>query len=143
MTSKLYKTRKRHTRRGGHKEYPFYPNHLLRALISILGAVAVIAILSAIFPLALDHIADPLAQPDPGTQALWILKPAILLNDIVHLPGLTIALIAFLAMLFVLLPVLDRSGQRSIKRRTLVAIPFLLWMFFLAWSLLVSTGVQG
>lgn len=143
MTSKTYKTRKKHARRSGQKEYPFYPNHLLRALMSILGAVAVIAIISAIFPLALDHIADPLAPPDQGTPALWILKPAILLNNIVPLPGLTVVLIAFLALLFVLLPILDRSGQRSVKRRTLVAIPFLLWMLFLALSLLLSTGAQG
>jgi quinol-cytochrome oxidoreductase complex cytochrome b subunit len=141
VTTKSYKVRRKHTRRGEHKEYPFYPNHLLRILMSIMGALVVIATLSAMFPLALDYIADPLAEPDPGTRVLWLLKPAILLGDIVFTPGLTVVLIAFLATLFVLLPVLDRSGQRSIKRRTLVAVPFLLWMLFLAWSLLFSTGI--
>lgn len=138
-----YKFRKKHARRGKQKEYPFYPNHLLRILMAIMGAVAVIATVSALLPLPLDQIADPLAEFDPGTRTLWILKPAILLGDIVFRPDLTVVLIAILATLFVLLPILDRSGQRSIKRRTLVAVPFLLWMLFLAWSLLLSTGVRG
>jgi hypothetical protein len=111
--------------------------------MAIMGAVAVIAILSALFPLPLDYIADPLAEPAAGTGALWILKPAILLGDILFRPGLTVVLIVIFASLFVLLPILDRSGQRSIKRRALVAVPFLLWMLFLAMSLLFSTGVGG
>lgn len=143
MTTKPYKSRKRSARRGQLKEYPFYPYHIIRVLMAIMGAVAVIAILSALFPLPLDHIADPLAEPDAGTEALWILKPAILLGDILFRPGLTVVLIVIFASLFVLLPILDRSGQRSIKRRILVAVPFLLWMLFLAMSLLFSTGVGG
>jgi quinol-cytochrome oxidoreductase complex cytochrome b subunit len=133
----------KHARRGEQKEYPFYPNHLLRIFIVIMGAVAVIATLSGLFPLPLDHIADPLAPPDPGYKALWILKPAILLGDIAFTPGLTVVLITIFAALFVLLPILDRSGQRSLKRRVLVAVPFLLWMLFLACSLLFSIGVRG
>lgn len=143
MTEKPYKIRKKHSRRGERKTYPLYPNHLLRVLMVIMGTVAAIAILSALFPLPLDRIADPLAQPDPESRALWLLKPAILLNDMMPFPGLTAVLIAVLAVLFVLLPILDRSGQRSIKRRILVGVPFILWMLFLAWSLLLSTGVWG
>ena len=144
MTAKPYRTRRKQTRHGEQKEYPFYPNFIFRVLMVILGALAVITMLSALFPLPLDHIADPLAQPAPGTRALWILKPAILLSNI--LPGrssLTVVFIAILAVLFVFLPLLDRSGHSSIKRRTLVAVPFLLWMLFLALSLMVSTGVPG
>jgi len=115
--------------------------------MTIMGAVAVIATLAALFPLPLDHIADPLTEIDPGTRSLWILKPAILLSNILSgitfWPGLTVVLIALLGTLFVLLPILDHSGQRSIKRRTLVAVPFLLWMLFLALSLILSTGVRG
>lgn len=143
MTTGSYKVRMKHTRRGEQKDYPFYPNHLLRILMVIMGVVVVIATMSALFPLPLDNIADPLAPPDPGYKTLWILKPAILLGDIVFRPGFTVVLIAIFAALFVLLPILDRSGQRSIKRRALVAVPFLLWMLFLAWSLLLSTGVRG
>ena len=143
MTVKSYKGRKRRTRRGQPREYPYYSNHILRVLMAIMGAVAVIALLSALFPLPLDYIADPLAGPQAGTRALWILKPAILLGDIIFRPGLTVVLITIFALLFVLLPILDRSGQRSIKRRILVALPFLLWMLFLAWSLLFSSGVLG
>jgi hypothetical protein len=111
--------------------------------MAIMGAVAVIATLAALFPLPLDHIADPLAVSDTGTRTLWILKPAILLGDLVLRPSLTVVLIAIFAALFVLLPILDRTGQSSIKRRALVAVPFLLWMLFLAWSLLLATGVGG
>jgi quinol-cytochrome oxidoreductase complex cytochrome b subunit len=147
MTTNSYRVRRKHARRGEQKEYPFYPNQLLRILMTIMGAVAVIATLAALFPLPLDHIADPLTEIDPGTRSLWILKPAILLSDILSgitfWPGLTMVLIALLGTLFVLLPILDHSGQRSIKRRTLVAVPFLLWMLFLALSLILSTGVRG
>ena len=143
MTTRSYKIRKKHARRGEQKEYPFYPKHLLRVLMAIMGAVAVIATLAALFPLPLDHIADPLAVSDTGTRTLWILKPAILLGDLVLRPSLTVVLIAIFAALFVLLPILDRTGQSSIKRRALVAVPFLLWMLFLAWSLLLASGVGG
>ena len=108
--------------------------------MTIMGTVAVIAILAALFPLPLDHIADPLAASDAGGRALWILKPAILLADIVHFPGLTVVLITTLAVLFVLLPILDRSGKQSIKRRLAVAVPFLIWMSFLVLSLILSPG---
>ena len=111
--------------------------------MAIMGTLAVIAVLSALIPLPLDQIADPLVEPDPGTRTLWILKPAVLLDNIAFSPGITVVLITIFAALFVLLPLLDRSGQRSIKRRILVAIPFLLWMIFLALSLLFSTGVPG
>lgn len=143
MTTRSFKNRRKHTRRGEQKEYPFYPNHLLRILMAIMGTVAVIAAISALFPLPLDQIADPLGTPDPGTRTLWILKPAVLLGNIASSPSLTVVLITFFAALFVLLPVLDPSGQRFLKRRILVAMPFLLWMLFLAWSLLFSTGVSG
>ena len=143
MTNRSFKVRRKHARRGEHGAYPFYPNYLLRILMVIMGTIAVIAALSALFPLPLDHIADPLAVPDPGTRTLWILKPAMLLGSIAFSPGLTVVLITIFAALFVLLPLLDRSGQASIKHRVLIAIPFLLWMLFLALSLLLPAGVPG
>ncbi len=142
MTTRPYTLRKRLARRGKERERPFYPYHFFRGLMAAMGTIAAISTVSAIFPRALDRIADPLMGPDPGAKILWILKPAILLGDIVFRPSLTVIFIAILATLFVLLPILDRSGQRSIKRRILVAVPFLLWMLFLAWSLLLSTGVR-
>ena len=140
MTTHPHKGRKKGTRRGNRKEYPFFPNHILRGLMVIMGSVAVVAILAALFPLPLDHIADPLVQPEPTVRALWILKPAILLGRIVHLPGLTVVLITLLAALFVLLPILDRSGKQSVRRRLAVAIPFLIWMIFLTLSIFLSPG---
>lgn len=137
-----HKARKKHARGSTQKEYPFYPNQLLRVLIVIMGTVAVVAMLSALFPPALHRIADPLTGPDAGTQVLWMLKPAILLGDLVARPGLTIVLIAFLAALFVFLPALDRR-PRTIKQQLLVATPFLLWILFLAISTLLSIGVPG
>lgn len=107
----------------------------------IMGSMAVVAILAALFPLPLDHIADPLVQPDPTVRALWILKPAILLGGIFHLPGLTVVLITLLATLFVFLPILDRSGKQSIRRRLVVAVPFLIWMIFLTLSIFLSPGL--
>ena len=143
MTTKPHKTRKKAARRHERKEYPFYPNQFFRNLMAVMGAVTVVATLAALFPLPLDRIADPLVQPDPAIRALWILKPAILLGSILVRPALTAGLIAFLAVLFVLLPILDRSGHSTLKRRAMVAIPFLLWMAFLGLSLLMSVGVSG
>ena len=128
------------SRDSDQKEYPFYPNQFIRILMSIMGAIAVIAGLAALFPLPLNRIANPLAEPAPGTGMLWILKPAALLERLVLSPAWTVTLTAVFALLFVLLPILDPSEQRSIKRRVLVAIPFLLWMLFLALSLLFSPG---
>jgi quinol-cytochrome oxidoreductase complex cytochrome b subunit len=143
VTTRSFKGRRKRARRGEQKESPFYPNFVLRILMAIMATVAVIAILSALFPLPLDHIADPLAASDPGTRTLWILKPAVLLDNIAFSPGITVVLITIFAALFVILPLLDRSGQRSIKRRILVATPFLLWMLFLTFSLLFATGAPG
>ena len=142
MTTKPYKLRKKAARHEEGKEYPFYPNQFFRNLIAVMGAVAVVSILAALFPLPLDRLADPLAQPDAGIRVLWILKPVILLGRILIRPVLTVGLIAVLAALFVLLPILDRSGRSSLKRRV-VAVPFLLWMVFLALSLLTSIGANG
>ena len=143
MIKRSYKLRKKGSKRGEEREYPFYPNQLLRILMSIMGAVALVAIVAALFPLPLGQIADPLAEPDPGTGALWILKPALLLKALVLSPRLTILLIFSLAALFVLLPILDPSGHRSMRRRIIVAVPFILWMLFLALSLLFATGVPS
>ncbi len=143
MITRSYKVRKKGFKRGEQREYPFYPNQLFRILMSIMGAVAVVAIVAALFPLPLGQIADPLAEPDTGTGALWILKPALLLKTLVLSPRLTILLIFSLAALFVFLPILDPSGHRSIRRRIIVAVPFLLWMLFLAVSLLFAFGVPS
>jgi len=143
VTNRSFKVRRKHARRGEQRAYPFYPNYLLRILMLIMGTMAVIAAFAALFPLPMDYIADPLAVPDPGTRTLWILKPAMLLVSIVSSSGLTVVLITIFAALFVLFPLLDRSGQASIKHRILVAIPFLLWMLFLALSLLLPAGVPG
>ena len=120
-----------------------WSHSITRTSSSNCDAETVVATLAALFPLPLDRIADPLVQPDPAIRALWILKPAILLGSILVRPALTAGLIAFLAVLFVLLPILDRSGHSTLKRRAMVAIPFLLWMAFLGLSLLMSVGVSG
>jgi quinol-cytochrome oxidoreductase complex cytochrome b subunit len=137
---KPYRARKKGARRGERKEYPFYPNHLLRILMMIMVSVAVITALAALFPLPLDRIADPLAITEAKSRTLWILNPAIVLGSLVHLRGLTAVIITLLAGMFVLLPILDRSGKQSIKRRLLVAVPFLIWMTFLALSIFLSPG---
>ena len=138
-----YKSRTRAGRRREGKKIPFYPNQVYRVLMAIMAAITVTSILAVVFPLPLDRIADPLTRAAPGTGTLWILKPAILLVGILRGPVLAVGFITLMAALFVLLPILDRSGHSSVKRRILVAVPFLLWMAFLALSLLLSTGVPG
>ena len=140
MTKNSNRAGRRTVRHREQREHPFYPNHFLRILMAVMATIAFMAILAAVFPLPLDRIADPLAEPAPGTRALWIIKPAILLGRIMVKPGLTAVLIAALALLFVMLPVLDTSSHRSMTRRALVAVPFLAWMLFLILSTLLSSG---
>lgn len=140
MTQPLYKGRKKTGRHRGPDEYPFYPTHLIRGLMAILGAVFAVALTSALLPLPLDHIADPLAGPGAESGILWLLKPVAVLFRITSRPGLTVGLVTFLAVLFIILPVVDRSGKSSIRRRIMVAVPFLLWLLFLAWTILFTGG---
>jgi len=142
VNTKFHRTRKRTAAGSEERERIFYPTQLIRILMSVMGTIAVVSGVAAFYPLPLDRIANPLANPAPGTGILWILKPVVLLEKLVLNPALTISLTVVFALLFVMVPMLDLSEQRSIKRRTLVAVPFLLWMLFLALSLFFSPGVK-
>lgn len=140
MTRKAYHTRKKRGWKGDGVEYPFYPNHILRGLIVVVTAVAVVAFLAAIFPPSLHRAADPLTGPDPGIQALWVLKPAIVLEKLFRSRVITSSAIALLFVLFLMLPVLDRTGQRPLRKRILLTVPFAALIAWLVLSTLLSLG---
>ncbi len=140
MTRKAYQARKLRGRRKGNIDYPFYPNHILRGLIVVAAALAVVAFLAAIFPPSLNQAADPLTGPDPGIQALWVLKPAIVLEKLFRSRVVTSFAIALLFVLFLMFPVLDRTGQRPLRKRILVTVPFAALIAWLILSILLSLG---
>jgi quinol-cytochrome oxidoreductase complex cytochrome b subunit len=140
MTRKAYQIRKQRGRRKGEAEYPFYPNHLLRGLIVVTTAAAIVTFLASIFPPSLDRAADPLTGPDPGTQALWVVKPALVLENLFGSKTLTSSAITLIFVLFLLLPVLDRTGHRHLRKRLILAVPFVAIVAWLILSALLKMG---
>ena len=104
---------------------------------------ALIMFLAALFPPSLNRAADPLSGPDPGIQALWVLKPALMLEKLFSSRVITSLTITLLCLAFILLPVLDRTGSQHIRKRLLLAIPFLILIAWLVFSSLFSIGAPG
>ncbi len=143
MTRKAYQVRKKGLRKRDGIDYPLYPNHLIRGLMVVAAAAAVIALLSAIYPPSMDRAADPFTGPGSETRALWILKPAIMAEKIVHSRTVTSTVAAVLLLGFVLLPFLDRTGQRRVQKRLFLAVPLLILIFYFILSILVHSGGMG
>jgi quinol-cytochrome oxidoreductase complex cytochrome b subunit len=143
MTRKAYQARKKGLRKKDGTDYPFYPNHVLRGLMVVAAAAAVIAFLSAVYPPSMDRAADPFTGPGSETRALWILKPAIMAEKVVHSRTVTSAVAAVLLLGLVLLPFLDRTGQRRVQKRLHLAVPLLILIFYFILSILVHSGGLG
>ena len=143
MTRRAYHSRKTRDRKKERADYPFYPNHILRGLIVVVAAFALIVFLAALVPPSLDRAADPLTGPDPGIQALWVLKPAIVLEKLFRSRVITSLTITALCLGFLLLPVLDRTGRQQVSKRLMVAIPFAILIVWLVLSSLFSMGAPG
>jgi quinol-cytochrome oxidoreductase complex cytochrome b subunit len=140
MTRKAYQIRKQRDRRKGEGDYPFFPNHILRGLIVVAAAAAIVTFLASLFPPSLHRAADPLTGPDPGTQALWVVKPAMALENLFGSRTVTSSAIALLFVGFLLLPVLDRTGHRQLRKRLILAVPFVLLIAWLVLSALWNMG---
>lgn len=130
---KMFRGRRRLTTRERKPEYPFYPHHVIRNLMAVLGAIAILSALAGWYPAPLERIANPieLSPPESFSPPMWLLRPAWLLENILPVPGLSTIILAVALVLCLLIPVLDHSEGRRLKERLPVAIPFLLWLVYL------------
>ncbi len=137
MISKLLRGARSLTTAGGKREYPFYPHHIIRNLMAVLSATAILAALAGLYPAPLERIADPvdLSSLESSGPPMWLLRPAWLLNRAFSIPWLSATILAVTLVLLLFIPVLDRSGEPRLRGRLLVAMPFLLWLAYI----LIST----
>ncbi len=117
-------------KKGGH---PFYPHHLIRNTMAVLGAIAVLAALAGLFPAPIEQRADTLSLLPPDTAAvpMWLMRPVWLMNRVLNAPTITLLVFGGAFVFVLLIPFLDRDSEDSPLRHLFVAIIFLLWMFFI------------
>jgi quinol-cytochrome oxidoreductase complex cytochrome b subunit len=100
---------------GAGRAVRFYPHHLMRTLMVTALTTAVLVSLAVLFPRDFGPPADPGVPPD-AVPATWV---AVLpwRGLAVFLGALGPVLLLLLGLAVLALPVLDRSGQRDLRRR--------------------------
>ena len=98
---------------------PFFPNHLLRSFMGVVAVTTLMITLAAVFPRAVDLPADP-SRPPAMLHTTWVV--ADVSRALTHYLG-AFGFIAFLLLGIglALVPLFDRSPERDIRRRPLVA----------------------
>ena len=96
----------------------FIPDFLLRDMVGWLTAVGLLAALSAFFPWELGRKADPFSAAPAGIRPEWYFLSMFqalkyLPAEVAGVPGETLGVLFFgaLALLFVLVPLLDRGAS--------------------------------
>lgn len=119
------------------EDHPFYPHHVIRNAMVVLGAIAVLAALAGWFPAPMERMADTLSPlpPESGAAPMWLMRPAWMVDQLLPASSLTVLFFMAAFLLCALIPFLDRGGERPLAKRLWVAVPFLIWMVFI----LVST----
>jgi ubiquinol-cytochrome c reductase cytochrome b subunit len=101
------------------EDRPLYPDHILQLLVLFLVVFGVILTLGTIFPAPFWLKADPFTSP-AGARPPWYLMPAYSLLELLpHWLAGTLVLAGLL--LLILLPFLERSPHRELKKRPVVA----------------------
>jgi quinol-cytochrome oxidoreductase complex cytochrome b subunit len=121
---------------GEHKvrSRPLYPDHVFQLAILFLIVFGVILTLGAIFPAPFLEKADPFTSP-VGVSPPWFLMPFYALLELLPLWFAGALMIASLLAL-VLLPFIDRTPHRELKKRPMLtgaALAFCLLMIALVW----------
>lgn len=116
----------------------FFPNHLLRSLSVAMLVIAVMITLAVLWPRAVGDPANP-AQPPDQLHTTWLV--ADVSRALIHYTGAW-GFIAFLLLGLALafLPLFDRSPERDLRRRPVVA--GLGVAFFFGFLLLWIVGSQ-
>lgn len=121
---------------GARDSVPFFPHHLLRSfrVVVLVGAVAITA--AVLFPRPLAPVANPY-QPPEGLASTWV--PVDVSLALIRYSGAWgFALFTLLGVSLALLPLFDRSPERRLRRRPVVAVLGL--TFFVAFALLWLVG---
>lgn len=113
-------------------DHPFYPHHVIRNAMAVLGAIAALAALAGWFPAPMERVADTLSPvPPEPTAPMWLMRPVWLVDRILPSSTLTILVFAAAFLFCAFIPFIDRGQEDPSKRRFWVAVPFLLWMMFI------------
>ena len=101
------------------EDRPLYPDHILQLLVLFLLVFGVILTLGTIFPAPFWLKADPFTSLT-GARPPWYLMPAYAMLELLpHWFAGTLVLAGLL--LLILLPFLERSPHRELKKRPVVA----------------------
>ncbi len=123
-------------------EYPYFPNHVLRKFIALLGALAATFMLAALNPVPIGPVALQEHATPEHVNIPWILKPFTTLDSLI--PGQSTAILAsFLVALFlILVPMIDRDKTKNsaLYVSTVVIFSFILLFLLVSFFLSSSTG---
>jgi len=100
---------------GAGREVPFYPYHLMRSIIAVALTLAVLISLAVLFPRDFGPPADP-GVPPGAMPASWV---AVLpwRGLALYLGALGPVLLVVLGLAALVLPLVDRSAERDLRRR--------------------------
>ncbi len=129
------------------KSMPFFPNFMLRDLLLWLIVLNVLAILAVFFPWELGTKADPFASAPAGIRPEWYFL--FMFQTLKFIPATVlfmdgevfgVVLFGIAGLLWLLVPLWDRSSARGEKGRAvtvigLVAILYILVLTILGWVL--------
>ncbi len=121
---------------------PFYPNHLLRIIVTSVFLLAVVGSLAALFPRPVGDPATPFYAPDELVSTWVLVDVTVALLRFIGPAGVLLALL--LVTVVALVPLFDRKTETDLKRRPVVAILGLLLFggFILAWVVGHQVGAQ-
>ncbi|MGA9836339.1 MAG: cytochrome b N-terminal domain-containing protein [Gemmatimonadaceae bacterium] len=115
---------------------PFFPNHFLRSLIVGVLVLSLVITAAALYPRDVAAPANP-AQPPASLRSTWIVAD-VSRALIYYLGGWGFAAYLLLGAVMVLLPLFDRSPERRLRQRPIVAS--LGVVFFLAFAVAWAAG---
>ncbi len=125
------------------KTMPFWPNFLLRDCIGWCAAVGILAALAAIFPWELGEKADPFAPAPAGIRPEWYFcwmfqTLKLLPGHFLGVEGELLGVLGFSAgaLIWVLVPFLDRSGTRRGRSRAFTIVGWVVLGFLAVMTVL-------
>lgn len=132
---------------GARRQMRFVPNFLLRDIVGWLAALALLALLSALFPWELGTKANPFASAPPGIKPEWyfgwMFQTLRMLPS--HIMGIEGELVGILGIgaagvVWLLAPFLDDKSGRGPRARLWTALGLLAMAYMVVFTVLVYVG---